>query len=128
MWSVLKWLATRLAVVRWLFKSVGGLAVLVPLALVLKAIGLPVLIVLGVLAFPVLLVLFIFGLPIFLVLLVGGAVLAFLATVLTLGLFALKIAVLVVLPLVLVWKLCAWMFRRSKHGCDEVEGGGVDPA
>ena len=72
MWSLLKWLAMRLAVVRWLFKVLGGLAVFVPIALLLKTIGLPVLIILGILALPVLFVLFLFGLPIFLVLLVGG--------------------------------------------------------
>ena len=92
MWSLLKWLALRLGVLRWLFK-VLGLAVFLPLAFLLKTIGLPVLIVLGVLALPVLFLLFLFGLPLFLVLLVGGLVMGALFAALAFGLLALKFAV-----------------------------------
>lgn len=126
MWSMLKWLVTRLAVVRWLFKGIGGLALLVPITLLLRMIGLPVAIVLGALSLPVLAMLFLFGLPLFLVLLIGGGVLAFLFTLLTFGLFALKIAVVVVLPVVLVWKLLSWIFPGREKGTGKVEG--VDPA
>jgi hypothetical protein len=110
MWSILKWLVMRLAIVRWLFKILG-LGVFLPLALLLKTIGLPVLIVLGVLALPVLFMLFLFGLPIFLVFLAGGLVLGLIFMALSLGLVALKFAVFVVLPIWLVWKLVSWLFR-----------------
>ena len=130
MWSLLKWLAMRLAVVRWLFKVLGGLAVFVPIALLLKTIGLPVLIILGILALPVLFVLFLFGLPIFLVLLVGGMAMGVLFAAMAFGLMALKFAVFVVLPLWLVWRLFAWMFRGRRHVPPPQPGPieGTDPA
>ena len=68
MWSAIRWLVLRIAAIRWLFK-LGGLAFLLPLALLLKTIGLPLLGVLAVVGDPGLLILlFLFGLPIFLVL------------------------------------------------------------
>ena len=113
MWSLLKWLVMRLAIVRWIFKVLGMLAFL-PIAFLLKAIGLPVLIVLAVLALPVLVLLFIFGLPVFLVLLAGGLAMGVLFAALSLGMLALKFAIFVVLPIWLVWKLASWMFRRRE--------------
>jgi hypothetical protein len=101
----------RLAIVRWIFKVLGMLAFL-PIAFLLKAIGIPLLIVLAVLVLPVLFLLFIFGLPVFLVLLVGGLAMGVLFAALTLGMFALKFAVFVVLPIWLVWKLASWAFRK----------------
>lgn len=112
MWSILKWLVMRLAIVRWLFKILGGLGVFLPLALLLKAIGWPVLLVLAVLAAPILFVLFLFGLPLFLVLVAGGLALGVLFAVLAFGMLALKFAVFVVLPIWLVWKLVSWIFSR----------------
>jgi hypothetical protein len=114
MWSVIKWLAMRLAIVRWIFK-VLGLAAFLPIAFLLKAIGLPVLIVLAVLAAPVLFLLFLFGLPIFLVLLAGGLAMSVLFAALAFGMFALKVAVFVVLPAWLLWKLMTWMFRGRNN-------------
>ena len=111
MWSILKWLVSRLAIVRWLFKILGGLGVFLPVALLLKAIGLPVLIVLAVLAAPILFVLFLFGLPICLVVAAGALALGVLFAVLTFGLLALKFAIFVVLPIWLMWKLVSWLFR-----------------
>src|SRR5215510_10815321 len=99
MWSLIKWLVMKLAVVRWLFKILGGFGFLIPLALLLKTIGWPILLILGVLAAPVLLFLFIFGLPIFLVLIVGGMIMSFLFAVLSFGVVVLKIAVGVGIPL-----------------------------
>ena len=110
MWSLLKWLAMRLAIVRWIFKVLGFLTFL-PIAFLLKAIGLPLLIILAVLALPVFFLLFLFGLPIFLVLVVGGLAMTVLFAALSLGVFALKIAVFVVLPAWLLWKLVTWIFR-----------------
>jgi hypothetical protein len=129
MWSLLKWLAMKLAIVRWIFKILGLFAFL-PIAFLLKAVGLPVLIVLAVLALPVLFLLFLFGLPVFLVMLVGGLAIGALFAALAFGLFALKIAVFVVLPIWLLWKLASWMFagrsRREVPRQDPTEG--VDPA
>jgi hypothetical protein len=111
MWSILKWLVMRLAIVRWLFKILGGLGVFLPLAFLLKAIGLPVLMVLAVLAAPILFVLFLFGLPLFLVFLAGGLAIGVLFAALAFGMLALKFAVFVVLPIWLMWKLVSWLFR-----------------
>jgi hypothetical protein len=112
MWSAIRWLVLRLVAARWLFK-LGGLAFLVPLALLLKTIGLPILGVLGVLAFPILVLLFLFGLPIFLVLLFGSLFIGMLGMVLTLGVAAIKIGLFIVLPAWLVWKLFTKVFRRG---------------
>jgi len=99
MMSLLRWLVTRLAAVRWILKTVGGLAVFLPLALLLKVIGLPLVAILATLALPVLFLLVIFGLPIFLVLLAGGAVMGLLFAVLSIGLVVIKVGLLVGLPI-----------------------------
>jgi hypothetical protein len=112
MWAAIRWLVLRVVAARWLFK-LGGLAFLVPLALLLKTIGLPILGVLGVLAFPILVLLFLFGLPIFLVLLFGSLFIGMLGMVLTLGLAAIKIGLFIVLPAWIVWKLFTKVFRRG---------------
>jgi hypothetical protein len=114
MWSLLKWLAMRLAIVRWIFKILGLIAFL-PIAFLLKAIGIPLLIVLAVLALPVFFLLFLFGLPVFLVLLVGGLAMGALFAALSLGIFALKVAVFVVLPAWLLWRLATWMFGSRRE-------------
>jgi hypothetical protein len=132
MWSLLKWLAMRIAIVRWIFKIIGLIAFL-PIAFLLKAIGLPLLIVLSVLALPVFLLLFLFGLPVFLVLLAGALAMGVLFAALSLGVVALKIAIFVVLPAWLLWQLVSWAFRgrngvsrRDPTRQDPTEG--VDPA
>jgi hypothetical protein len=122
MWTGIRWLVLRLAAIRWLFKGFGGLALLLPLALILKGIGLPLLMVMGVLALPVLFVLFLFGLPIFLVLMVGGALMGLVAFVVTIGIAALKIGLFVVLPAYLLWKIVSKLWRwafRSRPATDE---------
>jgi hypothetical protein len=113
MWSAIRWLVLRVVAARWLFK-LSGLGLLVPLALLLKAIGLPLLGVLSVLAFPILILLFLFGLPVFLVLVVGGLFMGMLAMVLMVGLVALKIGLFVVLPIWLFWKIGAHLFRWGR--------------
>ncbi len=112
MWSALRWVVLRLAAVNWLLKTIGGFAILVPIAFVLKMIGLPLLAILSAIALPVLIVLFIFGLPIFLVLIFGGMIMGLVGFVLTIGLAAIKIGIFVVLPIWLVFKLCSWIFRK----------------
>ena len=118
MWSAIRWLVFQLAAIRWLFK-LGGLAFLIPIVLLLKAIGLPVLAVLSIVAIPLLILLFLFGLPIFLVFLAGGAIMGILSLVVTIGIAALKIGIFVVLPIWLTWKLFSWMFRRGNGGSSE---------
>jgi hypothetical protein len=116
MWAFIAKLVAQLAMIRWLFK-LGGLALLLPLAAVLKAIGLPVLLVLLVVGAPIIILLFLFGLPIFAVLAVGGVLIGLVAMLLVLGLAALKFAIFVVLPIWLMWKLACWAWRGlSRRG------------
>ena len=49
MWTLIKGLLLKWALLKWLLKSLGSLGILVPVAFVLKMIGLPVLMVLAVL-------------------------------------------------------------------------------
>jgi hypothetical protein len=111
MWSLIKSILLRIAAVRLLFKIFGGF-LLLPLAFLLKVIGLPVLMVILVLAMPVLFMLFVFGLPIFLVLIVGGAILGLLGAALSIGMVVLKFAILFVLPLWVAWKLATFIRDR----------------
>jgi hypothetical protein len=123
MFATIGSLALRLAAIRWAIKSFVGLGLLVPLAFVLKFVGLPVLIVLGVLAAPVLFVLFLLGLPVFLVLIVAALIMAGLFSALTIGLVALKIFLFVVLPIWLVWTVATFFWRMIRPA-----PGAVDPA
>ena len=116
-------LVVRLAAIRWAFKTLVGLGVLVPVAFILKVVGLPVLAVLSVLALPVLFVLFLFGLPVFLVLIVGAVLMAGLFFMLTLGMIALKIFLFVVLPIWLIWKVAGWLMRLIRPKQETVVTG-----
>jgi hypothetical protein len=126
-------LVLKLAAVRWLFK-LSGLALLLPFAFLLKVVGIPLLLVMLVVGLPILMLLFLFGLPIFAVLGLGGLLMGLVATVLTIGVAALKIAIFVVLPIWLVWKLAStiarWMFKgrgdQGDHG-DRGNGGTDTP-
>jgi hypothetical protein len=115
MWSAIRWLVLRIVAARWLFK-LSGLALLLPIAMLLKTIGLPLLGVLGVLAFPILILLFVFGLPIFLVFVVGALLIGMLGIALTMGLVAIKIGLFIVLPVWLVYKLFSTIRRRGGGG------------
>ena len=127
----------RLAALRWLFK-LGGLGLLLPIAMLLKAIGLPLLAILSVVALPILILLFLFGLPIFLVLIFGAIAMGLLGMVLTIGVAAIKVGLFVVLPLWLIWKLgsmvCGRLCKRggtdpgsSTSGMDPGSAGGPTP-
>lgn len=109
MWAILKVVFAQWAIWKLLLKSVGTLAWLVPLAFILKAVGLPILILLGVLALPLLLVLLVFGLPIILVLMMGGVLLTATMALLSFGVIVLKIAI----PIAIIWVLLRWLFRSS---------------
>ena len=53
MWTLIKGLLLKWAMLKWLLKSLGSLGILVPIAFILKMVGLPVLMVLAVLALPI---------------------------------------------------------------------------
>ena len=109
MWTVLKALALRMAVGRTLGGMLATLFLfLVPVAGVLKVIGLPVLIVLGVVGAPIFLLLAAIGLPVLVVVGFGGVLLALVGGLLALGILAIKIA----LPIILIVWLVKWW--RSK--------------
>ena len=127
MWSAIRWLVLRLAAVRWLFK-LGWLGMLVPVAFILKAIGLPVLMVLGIVALPILLLLLFFGLPLFMVFIGGGLLMGLLGVVLSIGLVALKIGLFVVLPVWLMFKLARMIGRACRRKPDGGTGEGPSTA
>ena len=130
MWSAIKWVLLRIAAIRWVFK-LGWLGVLIPIAFVLKAIGLPLLLILLVLALPVLLMFFVFGLPVFLVVVAGGAFMGLVSFVLTLSFAVLKIAIFVVLPIWLVFaiapRIARW-FKGGGNGNDSKPSAPPNPA
>lgn len=119
MWSLIwKWTVARV-----LFRSFGWLALLIPLGLVLKGIGLPVLLILGGLAMPVLILLAIVGLPIIAVLVLGAVLMSVLGIVVTVGLTLAKI----VIPILLL----VWFVNFLFGGCSRSKGSGemgTDPA
>jgi hypothetical protein len=96
-------------------RTIGGvfsllLLLLVPLAGVLKFIGLPILLVLGVLGAPLFLLLGAIGLPMMFVLGIGGVLVVVMGLFLTLGIMAIKIA----LPIFLVIWFVRWLRRDRK--------------
>lgn len=104
-------------------RTVGGVfglltLLLVPLAAVLKFIGLPLLFVLGILGAPVFLILGAIGLPVMLVIGIGGALIVAMGVFLTLGLLAIKI----LLPVVLIVWFVRWMLRRPSSGVAPASG------
>jgi hypothetical protein len=125
MWSAIKWVLLRIAAIRWIFK-LGWLGVLIPIAFLLKAIGLPLLLILLVLALPILFMFFVFGLPVFLVVLAGGAFMGLVSFVLTLSFAVLKIAIFVVLPIWLVFAIAPRIARWFKG--DKGDNGGSKAA
>lgn len=127
MWLLLKGIALRFAVGR----TVGGMlatlfVVLVPVAGVLKFIGLPLLIVLGVVGAPVFLLLGAIGLPVLFVLGIGGMLLLLVGALLALGVLAIKI----LLPIVLIVWFVRWIRRPRPHTLGDLpdQTGGAPPA
>ncbi len=107
MWAVLKTLLVQGILAKTLLRSFGWLAWLLPAGFLLKFIGLPLLAVLGVLAAPVLVLLFVIGLPVFVVLLFGGALMALVGVLLTVGIALAKI----IIPIALVVMVVRWLLR-----------------
>lgn len=95
-------------------RSVGGLftlgiALLAPIAGILKFIGLPILLVVGIVGAPLFLILGAVGLPGLFVVGIGGAILLFVGLIAALGIFALKF----ILPIVLIVWFVRWILRRN---------------
>ena len=117
MWTVLKALALRLAVGRTLGGMLATLFLLVvPIAGVLKVIGLPILIVLGVVGAPLFLLLAAIGLPLLVVVGFGGMLMLLVGGLLALGVLAIKIA----LPIVLIVWLVKWWRRPAAPRAPDV--------
>jgi hypothetical protein len=124
MWALIKALILNWAFIKTLIKSLGSLGLLVPIAFLLKFIGLPLLMVLGILALPVLIVLMFLGLPFLLVFVIGGFLLSMVGTVLTLGFTVLKIA----LPIIAIVWVIKWIWGWGKNGnCGPVTPPPTEP-
>ena len=118
MWALLKSLLAKWAFFKVLLKALGSLAWLIPIAFVLKAIGIPLLLLLLILGAPILIVLAVIGLPLLFVLVIGGLLISALFAILSIGLTALKIAI----PIVIVVWIVNWFFRAR-----EGPGGDISP-
>ena len=110
MWSLLTSLLAKLALLKLVLKTLGSLGLLLPIAFVLKAIGMPILIVLAILAAPIFIVLAIIGMPFMFIIVVGIMLLVGFFAMLSIGLLALKIAI----PILLIYWLMRWFFRNGK--------------
>jgi hypothetical protein len=100
-----------------LLKTLGSLGWLLPIAFVLKLVGLPVLIVLAILAAPIFIILAIIGLPIMFVIIAGVLLLVGFFFILSMGLLVLKIAI----PILIVYWVIRWFFRNGRKNS-------IDPA
>ncbi|MCC6318669.1 MAG: hypothetical protein IT361_13390 [Gemmatimonadaceae bacterium] len=112
MWALIKAILVKLALIKTLLRILASLGWLLPLALLLKAIGIPLLILFALLALPVIIVLAVIGLPLLLVVVVGGGLVTFAIWVASMGLLALKLA----LPILAVVWLISWLRRRNDDG------------
>ena len=117
MWSLITSLLAKWALFKLLLKTLGSMAWLLPVAFILKLIGLPVLIVLAILAAPVFIILAIIGLPIMFVVVVGIVLLVGFFFMLWMGLLVLKIAI----PIILIYWLIRRFFKNGKKNS-------IDPA
>src|SRR5471032_1474774 len=104
---------------RVVFFGALALIALIPLGIVLAVVGLPVVAVLVLLALPLLLVLCLIGLPILIIAatMVGliGAAFGVLVAFLTVGMVALKIAFLVLVPLLVLGFIGRMIFARPRN-------------
>jgi hypothetical protein len=106
---------------RALFFGTLALMALIPVAILLAVVGLPILAVLGLLALPVLLVLFLVGLPFLIIFTVIaallGATFGVLMAFLSIGAVALKVAFVVLVPLMILGWLVRVIFgTRDRRG------------
>ncbi len=115
MWNLITSLLAKWALFKLLLKTLGSLGWLLPVAFLLKLVGIPVLVVLAILALPVFIVLAIVGLPIMFVIVAGIMLLVGFFAMLSIGILALKI----VIPILLVYWLIRWWFRNGKKPATE---------
>ncbi|MEP7384709.1 MAG: hypothetical protein ABI910_23770 [Gemmatimonadota bacterium] len=113
MWVLLKSLLAQWAIVKLVLKAFGSLGWLLPIAFVLKALGLPFLLLLAAVALPVILVLALIGLPLLLIVVVGGFLVTFTLWIVGLGVVALKVAI----PILLLFWAVRWLMGRG-HASD----------
>jgi len=115
MWTLLKALLAKWALLKLILKSLGSLAWLIPVAFILKSIGLPMLLLLLLLALPVFIVLALIGLPFILVIVVGVMLIAGLFLLLKIGFIVLIFA----LPIMVVYWVVRWLMRNgTSRGSD----------
>ena len=115
MWALIQSLVTKWALFKVLLRTLGSLAWLIPVAFVLKFVGLPVLAVLAILALPVFIILALVGLPIMFAF-VAGVLVALLVgffALLSFGIAILKIAI----PIAIIYFLFKW-WTNGKKGSD----------
>jgi hypothetical protein len=133
MWTIVKAWLLKLILQRSLGAVLAALlAILLPIAAVLKVVGIPLLLVLLIIGAPLLLLLAIIGLPLLVVIGGGMAIVGVISAVLALGFALLKIA----LPILFVVWLLRWLFagRNGRNGKEQsVDPGpstdpGADPA
>jgi hypothetical protein len=117
MWALIQSLLAKYALLKLLLKTLGSLGWLLPLAFILKVVGLPILVVLAILALPLLIVLAIVGLPIMFVVIAVALLLFGFFALLSFGMLVLKIAI----PVLLIYWLAKWIFKNGKKP-------GTDPA
>ena len=109
MWALLKTLLSQWALFKVLLAALGRLAWLIPVAFILKTIGLPMLTLLLLLALPIFIVLALVGLPFIVVAIAGTLLVAGFFFLLSLGLTVLKIAI----PIVLIVWIVRWFTRNG---------------
>lgn len=114
MWMLIKAILAKIALLRVILQALRSLGWLLPLALLLKAIGLPLLVLVLLLAVPLVLFLIAIGLPMMLLVLVGGLLLVLTMWLVSFGFFLLKIAI----PVVLVYWLFRWLSRNGSRKAD----------
>lgn len=121
MWVLLKSLLAKWTMLKLVLKAFGSLGWLLPLAILLKAIGLPFLLVLAALALPLLVVLAVLGLPLLLVAALGALLVTLTVWIVGIGVAALKIVV----PLLLAYWMIRWL---TTSGSDTPAGPQVADA
>ncbi len=109
MWALVKSLLLKWSLFKILLKSLGSLAWLIPVAFLLKALGLPILLMLAILGLPLIILLVVLGLPFLLVAILGGGLLMITFWIVSIGLVALKIA----LPIIIVFWVIRWLTRSN---------------
>ena len=112
MWVLLKSLLLRWALLRVLLGSLGSLAALIPIALLLLKLGWPVVLVLAAIGVPVAIVLALVGLPIVAIVAVTGALVGIVGLAITAGLGLISVLVPILLPIAALVMLLRWLATR----------------